>query len=112
MSLYEQPGSVHLIIPGDPNMHAEDIELGIMHPSKGFGETALIDSDLARNCDAVAINSDCILMRLELHHYDLTINAIQAEEFFNTVSACPIAECERVTSTLDKSCTLNKHASL
>lgn len=78
-------GSVHLIIPGDPARHPEDIELGVICPGHGFGEIALVDPQIARPSDAASINSDCTLLRLSSELYDLVVNALQTEELLRTV---------------------------
>ena len=78
-------GSVHLIIPGDPLRHPEDIELGVVRPGHGFGEVALVDPHIHRPSDAAAINSDCTLLRLSSDLYDLVVNALQTEELLRTV---------------------------
>ena len=78
-------GSVHLIIPGDPARHAEDIELSVIRPGHGFGEVALVHTHMARPSDAATVNSDCTLLRLSSELYDLVVNALQTEELIRTV---------------------------
>ena len=78
-------GSVHLIIPGDPVRHPEDIELSEIRPGHGFGEVALVDPYIHRPSDAAVINSDCTLLRLSSEMYDLVVNALQTEELLRTV---------------------------
>jgi len=78
-------GSVHLVIPGDPMRHSHDIEMAIIHPGKGFGDVALVDPNIVRATDAIAIDSSCILLKLDLDDYELIINAVQTEELIKVL---------------------------